>query len=64
MTAKERFLKYIAFSTASSEESESSPSSERQLELGRALRSETPEAPPQLTVLPLSCPHRFPGCPV
>lgn len=40
MTSTERFLKYISFSTASDEESESSPSSERQLSLSRALAEE------------------------
>ena len=40
MTSKERFLRYITFSTASSEESETSPSTVRQLDLGRALKAE------------------------
>ena len=40
MTAKERFLRYITYSTASSEESETSPSTERQLTLGNALKDE------------------------
>ncbi len=40
MTAKERFLRYIAFSTASDEESRSSPSTVRQLDLGHALKEE------------------------
>ena len=40
MTAKDRFLKYITYSTASSEESTASPSTERQFDLGRALKDE------------------------
>ena len=40
MTAKERFLRYITYSTASSEESGTSPSTERQLTLGNALKDE------------------------
>ena len=40
MTAKERFLRYITYSTASSEESGTSPSTERQLALGAALKDE------------------------
>ena len=35
MTCKERFLKYIAVSTASDEDSTESPSTARQLELSR-----------------------------
>ena len=40
MTAKERFLQYITFSTASSEESTASPSTQRQMDLGRELKAE------------------------
>ena len=40
MTCKERFLKYIAVSTASDEDSTESPSTTRQLELSRRLAEE------------------------
>ena len=40
MTCKERFLKYIAVSTASDEDSTESPSTARQLELSRCLAEE------------------------
>lgn len=40
MTAKERFLRYVAIDTASSEESLSSPSTEKQLNLSRILAAE------------------------
>ena len=40
MTCQERFLKYVSFSTASDEESETSPSSERQFSLARYLAEE------------------------
>ena len=40
MTSTERFLRYISFSTASDEKSETSPSTERQLNLTRALAEE------------------------
>ena len=40
MTCKERFLKYIAVSTASDEESTESPSTARQVELSRCLAEE------------------------
>jgi len=40
MTSKERFYKYVSFHTASSEESETSPSTARQLDLARELKSE------------------------
>ena len=40
MTCKERFLKYIAVSTASDEDSTESPSTARQLELSRRLAEE------------------------
>ena len=40
MTATERFLRYIAFSTASADDSEKSPSTDRQLALSRALAEE------------------------
>ena len=40
MTAKERFLRYVSFDTASSEESDSSPSTEKQLKLSRFLAEE------------------------
>ena len=43
MTSKERFLKYIAVSTASSEESEKSPSTARQLDLAAMLKGEMEE---------------------
>ena len=40
MTAKERFLHYIAVDTASSEESAASPSTQKQLKLSRILAGE------------------------
>ena len=40
MTALDRFLKYVTFSTASDEDSDASPSTARQLDLARALREE------------------------
>ena len=40
MTSKERFYRYIAYSTASAEDSETSPSTARQLELSKALHEE------------------------
>lgn len=40
MTSKERFLKYISFYTTSSEESDTSPSTMRQLDLARYLKDE------------------------
>lgn len=40
MTALDRFLKYVTFSTASDEESADSPSTARQLDLARALKAE------------------------
>lgn len=40
MTAKERFLRYITYSTASDEGSETSPSTERQFSLANALADE------------------------
>lgn len=40
MTSKERFLRYIAVNTASSEESETSPSTAAQLDLSRILQKE------------------------
>ena len=43
MTSKERFLKYISVSTASSEESETSPSTARQLDLAKLLKAEMEE---------------------
>ena len=43
MTAVERFMKYIAYSTASDEESTDSPSTARQLTLAKALRAEMEE---------------------
>ena len=43
MTSKERFLKYIAVSTASDEESETSPSTTRQLDLAVILKAEMEE---------------------
>ena len=43
MTSKDRFLKYVSFSTASDEESETSPSTARQFDLAYALRDEMRE---------------------
>ena len=43
MTSKERFLKYISVSTASSEESDTSPSTARQLDLAKLLKAEMEE---------------------
>ena len=40
MTSKERFMKYIAINTASSEESDTSPSTQCQFDLARALADE------------------------
>ena len=40
MTARERFLRYVTYSTASDEESTASPSTARQLDLIRALKEE------------------------
>ena len=40
MTSKERFLKYVSYHTTSSEESETSPSTMRQLDLSRELLAE------------------------
>ena len=43
MTSKERFFKYVSFYTTSSEDSESSPSTLRQLDLARELKKEMEE---------------------
>ena len=43
MTAKDRFLRYITYSTASDEESAASPSTARQLDLARVLKEEMEE---------------------
>ncbi len=43
MTSKERFLKYVSFFTASSEDSETSPSTMRQFDLSRELKKEMEE---------------------
>ena len=43
MTSKERFLKYVSFHTASSEESETSPSTLRQFDFARELKKEMEE---------------------
>ena len=43
MTAKDRFLRYVSFDTASSEESTSSPSTAKQLQLSRFLAEEMKE---------------------
>ena len=40
MTSKERFYKYVSYYTTSSEESETSPSTPRQLDLARELKKE------------------------
>ena len=40
MTATERFLKYVSYSTASDYDSDTSPSTQRQKELGYALMAE------------------------
>ena len=43
MTIEERFLKYVAFPTMSNEESESCPSSEKQLKLAEYIVNELHE---------------------
>ena len=43
MTATERFLKYVSYSTASDYDSDTSPSTQRQKELGYALMAEMKE---------------------